>query len=128
MLARQQAFSEEQLRQLLLRLAAAPDLSLFRDKWERLENFSQTSFHQLQISGQLLQQIEAALTRGLLLLVPLLSLDLPKRALYCISCLQRLLSDGQTQMRLQLAAQGVERGSLQVQRAVEGDADSGGHL
>jgi hypothetical protein len=109
MIGRQQAFSEEQLTQLLLRLASAPDLSLFRDKWERLEAFTKAGLDHMPLSNQLLRQLEAALTRGLLLLVPLLSLDLPKRALHCITCLQQLLGIAQTQFQQQLAPSVAEK-------------------
>jgi hypothetical protein len=108
MVERQQAFSEEQLTQLLLRLAAAPDLSLFRDKWERLEHFRKSELQNMQMSTQLLRQLEAALARGLLLLVPLFSLDLPKRALYCITCLQQLLQSAQMQLLQQLEFSDVD--------------------
>jgi hypothetical protein len=93
MVAPQQQYSEEQLSQLLLRLAEAPDLSLFRDKWERLDRI-EVSFY-VHMSEQLLLQLAAALSRGLMLLVPLLLLDLPKRALYSIRCLQRVIGGGQ---------------------------------
>jgi hypothetical protein len=102
MVARQQLCSEEQLSQLLMLLAAAPDLSLFRDKWERLISIQKNISFSMHVDEQMLVQLAAALSRGLMLLVPLLLLDLPKRALHSIGILKRMLGCGQIRLSQQL--------------------------
>jgi hypothetical protein len=124
MAARQQLCSEEQLSQLLLRLAAAPDLSLFRDKHERLASLENRMCFSMRMDEQRLVQFAAALSRGLTLLVPLLLLDLPKRALYSIGSLQRLLGDVQIALHNPMRTD-IEGQLTRRRLAADGIADTG---
>jgi hypothetical protein len=75
----------QQAHQLLQRLATAPDLSLFRDKYDRVKELARLS---LPASEELLLLLAAAVTNGLRHLQPLLlQLDLPKNAVLCIQAL-----------------------------------------
>jgi hypothetical protein len=77
MVARQQLCSEVQLTQLLLRLAAAPDLSVFRDKYERLTTIANYVCFNMRMNEQVLVQLAAALSRGLMLLMRCCSWTFP---------------------------------------------------
>jgi hypothetical protein len=78
---------EQQLHQLLERLAAAPDLTLFKNKSDRLAELRADN---VATSQQALLLSAAALAHGLQLLQPYwgngssCSLDLPKKATTCI--------------------------------------------
>jgi hypothetical protein len=72
----------QQAHQLLQRLATAPDLSLFRDKCDRVKELARLSS---PASEELLLLLAASVTNGLRHLQPLLlQLDLPKSAVLCI--------------------------------------------
>jgi hypothetical protein len=79
------AATAQQAHQLLQRLATAPDLSLFRDKLDRVKQLALCS---LPASEELLLLLAASVTNGLRQLQPLLlQLDLPKNASMSIHAL-----------------------------------------
>jgi hypothetical protein len=86
------AATVQQAHQLLQRLATAPDLSLFRDKLDRVQQLALQQLLSLPASEELLLLLAAAVTNGLRHLQPLLlQLDLPKNAALCIQALSDVL-------------------------------------
>jgi hypothetical protein len=76
------ATSREQSLALLQRLSEAPDLSLFKEKVERVKQYGEVYNGAADAAVVLLARAAA---HGLHLLHPLLLVDLPKQALECIN-------------------------------------------
>jgi hypothetical protein len=127
------AATVQQAHQLLQRLAAAPDLSLFRDKLDRVQQLALQQLLSLPASKELLLLLAAAVTTSLRHLQPLLlQLDLPKNAAVCIHALSEVLYT----YSLQLIRHSVSESwqdpqpsnwSMMQQQLVQQVADTGGH-